>query len=225
MIRTILLSSLALSAAALADPPPPDSSSAPAPAYTPAPPPPQAATVKKSGGPLGPVPDGGIYIGGGGGFSPDLSTAGYTSTSLVIDRHLFWRIGLWVSGEAAYIFRAPEDDVALRLCIGARVDLWRSETKKWRLIAEVSFVHMHEATISIWRDYPGQSLLGESKFGLGHRSGVELGGGLLITPWIESRNRFARRLRMMFRVSAQFMPDDSGPHYLVSFLTSMGVAL
>jgi hypothetical protein len=144
----------------------------------------------------------------------------------VIDRQLFWRIGLWLSGEAAYIFRgAPEDDFALRLCIGARVDLYRSQTKKWRLISDVAFVHMHEAPLSIWRDYPGQSLLGESKFGLGHRSGVELGGALLITPWIESRNRFARRLRIMLRVSAQFMPDDAGPQYLLSFLTSVGVAL
>jgi hypothetical protein len=189
------------------------------------PPPPQAAQVQQSTALLKPVPDGGIYLGTGGGFSPDLANAGYAATSLVIDRQLFWRIGLWLSGEASYVWRAPEDDLTARLCIGGRIDVWRSQTRKWRLIAEVSFVHMHEAALSIWRAYPLESILGESKFGLGHRSGVEVGAGLLITPWIESRNGFARRMRVMLRVSSQFMPDDAGPHFLLAFLTSVGVAL
>ncbi len=185
-----------------------------------------AATVEeKAPEPLKPVPEGGLYLGVGGGLSPDTDNAGYLTGSLVIDRQLFWRVGAWISGEWAYIWRAPEPDFSLRLCFGARIDVVRSESKKWKVIADVAFAHQHEASQTVWRDHPFSSLIGESKDGLGHRSGVEAGGGLLLTPWVDSRNWAARRTRLLFRVSAQWMPDDSGPHFFLAAYTSIGLAL
>ncbi len=181
-------------------------------------------TIAKNQEPLKPVPDGGVYIGVGGGGSPDAGS-GMLTGSLVLDRPLFWRLGAWITGEWGYVWRAPEDDFTLRITIGVRVDVWRSETKKYRLLTDVAFAHMHEASTTIWKNYPGETFLGESKFGLGHRSGVEAGAALLVTPWIDSHNWFLRRFRVLARISALYLPDDAGPNFFLSFITSVGVAL
>src|SRR5438093_319348 len=103
-----------------------------------------AATVAAPApAPLAPVPDGGIYLGVGGGLSPDTDNAGYLTGSLVVDRPLFWRLGAWLSGEWAFVWRAPEPDFLLRLCFGLRIDLVRAESKKWKLFADVAFAHQH----------------------------------------------------------------------------------
>lgn len=187
--------------------------------------PPAAATVAVSAARPDPVPDGGIYLGWGGGLAPSSGASAMASSSLVIDRQLFWRIGLWVSGEAFYVVHPGEDDLAMRLCIGARVDLFRSENRKLRVISNLAFTHQHEAVTSLWAQHPVENLLGESKFGLGHRSGIEAGAGLLITPWIDSKVRAARRLRVLVRASAAWLPDGNGPALYLALLTSVGVAL
>jgi len=174
---------------------------------------------------LKPVPDGGIYFGVGGGLAPDVGNAGYLTGSLAIDRPLFWRLGLWLTGEWTYLWRAPEPDFALRLCFGVRIDVARSESRRFRAIADLAFAHQHEASVSTWRAHPFESLLGESQYGLGHRSGIEGGFGLLVTPWIDSRNWLARRTRILIRVSAQWMPDDNGPHFFLAAYSSIGLAL
>lgn len=172
-----------------------------------------------------PIPDGGIYLGWGGGLTPGATSSGLAAGSLVIDRHLFWRMGLWISGETFFIPHPGESDLAMRLCIGARIDVWRSESRKVRVITDVAFTHQHEAVVSLWRDHPFENLLGESKFGLGHRSGVEAGVGILLTPFIDSRVRGARRLRVLLRASGAWMPDSNGPNFYLALLTSVGVAL
>jgi hypothetical protein len=186
---------------------------------------PSVATLEKKAPDLAPVPDGGIYLGGGGGATPD----GRSPTlmgSLVIDRQMFWRIGVLLTGEWTYIARDGQDpDFALRLCAGVRLDAWRSDDKKVRVVTDVAFAHQHEATGSMWLKYPLENALGESKYGLGHRSGVELGAGLLLTPWIDSQNWFFRRLRGLVRVSGLWLPDGAGPMFYLSLLTSVGVAI
>ena len=170
-----------------------------------------------------PVADGGVYIGFGGGGSPDAGGL-LGMLSLVINRPIIWRLGLWASGESMYIQRAPEADLALRLCIGLSIDLARDDEQKVRWIGMVDFAHQHEATVTAWEANPFSNLLGESGAGLGHRSGVELGTGLLLTPWID-QNNFARRVRILARVSAEWLPDNKGPNLYLSFLTSAGIAI
>ncbi|MSP60610.1 MAG: hypothetical protein EXR72_09775 [Myxococcales bacterium] len=190
-------------------------------------------TVTRTAPALSPVPDGGLYLGGGGGYASagnahdggNGAQVGYTMGSLVIDRHLFWRIGAWLSGEWNDQFREADADFAIRLCFGARIDLYRSPSRKVRVIANLAFAHMHEAPTSTWIAHPLESALGSSDFGLHHRFGAELGGGLLLTPWIDSRNWMARRTRVLVRASAQWMPDDHGRQWYLSMLTSVGVGL
>jgi hypothetical protein len=186
--------------------------------------PPQAAALVQSAD-LKPVPEGGIYIGAGGGVLPVGHAAGSAFGSLVVDRPLFWRMGFWMSGEGQGIVRDPESSLALRLCFGFRIDMVRTESRKVRLQGTLAFAHQHEAPISGWRDHPGENLLGESSSGLGHRSGVEAGVGVLFTPWIDSRNGFLRRTRALVRFSAMWLPDDAGPPLYLALITSVGMAL
>ena len=170
-----------------------------------------------------PVSDGGIYLGLGGGLSPDVQ-AGAVMGSMVLDRPLFWRMGFWFSGEWSVLARQPEADLALRLCFGLRTDILRTESRSVRLIGTLSFAHQHEAPVSGWKEHPFANLFGESKDGLGHRSGMEAGLGAIFTPWIEHEG-FERRLRLLVRVSGEWLPDDKGPNFYLGFLTSVGVAI
>ena len=182
-----------------------------------------ASIAKAAPAPKKPISDGGIYLGLGGGLSPDVQ-AGAVMGSLVLDRPLFWRMGFWFSGEWNVLLKQPEPDLALRLCFGLRADLLRTESKSVRLISTLSFAHQHEAPVSGWQAHPFANLFGESKDGLGHRSGIEAGIGAIFTPWIAHQG-FERRLRILARVSGEWLPDDKGPNFYLAFLTSVGLAI
>ena len=173
--------------------------------------------------PKKPISDGGFYLGLGGGLSPD-ALAGSVMGSLVLDRPLLSRMGFWFSAEWNYLMKQPESDLALRLCFGLRTDILRTESKSVRLIGTLSFAHQHEAAVSGWEAHPFSNLLGESKDGLGHRSGIEAGLGVIITPF-SARDGFERRLRLLVRASGEWLPDDKGPNFYLGLLTSVGIAI
>ena len=172
-----------------------------------------------------PVPDGGLYLAAAAGGALGGDGRYLMSGSLTIDRHLFWRIGAWIDGAWGYLPGAVENEFMLRLAVGGRIDLWRSESKKVRLIANLCFVHLHQAPVKTWLDHPLESLLGSSDHGLHHRFGAEAGAGLLLTPWIDKPNWFARRLRLYARASVAWLPDRYGQNGYLSLFAGAGVAL
>ena len=51
-----------------------------------------------------------------------------------------------------------------------------------------------------------------------------VGTGLILSPWNDQPN-FARRVRILARLSGQWLPDSKGPNFFLAFVTSVGVAL
>lgn len=178
----------------------------------------EAPLVDEESVPEPPPPVWEIYVGALGGMRID-ERGGGGGVMLGVNRKFFGflRPELMV---ASSLESAPIDYLIL-IRIGARFEL--PLDGRWKPYLWTAFAHNHESAIGEVKNDPVGHILGLSSSGVHHRSGGELGLGLVyevprLTKW-----KIASRLgaRLTF---TQFLADPYPPRYLDLTLTA-GVCL
>ena len=159
-----------------------------------------------------------IYVGALGGMRPD-TRGGGGGVMVGVNRKFFnfLRPELMV---ATSLESAPIDYLIL-IRIGARLEL--PLDSPWKPYLWVAFAHNHESPVDEVKNDPLGHIFGLSSSGVHHRSGGELGLGLVYELPRFSAWRIATRLggRLTF---TQFLSDPYPPRYVDLTLTA-GVCL
>ena len=159
-----------------------------------------------------------IYVGASAGLRVDQKSGG-GGVLVGVNRKFinFIRPELMVATTA---FDAPFDYI-IQIRVGSRFEL--PLAGPWKPYLWTAFAHNHESAMVAVKDDPLGHLFGLSNHGVRHRSGVDLGLGLVyelprLTPW-KIATRAGARLTF-----TQFFADPYPPRYL-DFTVTAGICL